>query len=101
MMKHIGIFLWNQKKKYVGVLIEQILVFMILMVCITSLLTTLEKYNQPGLVNTENTIYFGYMLHTSYTYEDMNQVGKAMNRVIENLKKQPYIEGICESVQFI
>jgi hypothetical protein len=101
MIKHIIILLLNQKKKYTGIFIEQVLVFVILTLCITSLLTALEKYNKPGLVNTENTIYFGYMLHTSYTYEDMNHVGKEMNHVVENLKKRPYIESLCESVQFI
>ena len=53
--------LWQERRKYAGVLMEQMLIFVILMVSMVALFEAINKYQEPGLLNTDNTI-FGYML---------------------------------------
>ena len=63
MIGHVLKMLWQERRKYAGVLMEQMLIFVILMVSMVALFETIDKYREPGLLNTDNTMIFGYMLH--------------------------------------
>jgi ABC-type antimicrobial peptide transport system permease subunit len=97
MIKHILKILWNQRKQFWGIIIEQIFVFIILMLCITSLLLIIKQYKKPGILDTENVMVIGYMatnIHAQYTLEDEY---KKMNELITNLKKNSNIIATTES----
>lgn len=101
MIKHISILIWNQRRKYFAIITEQIFVFIILLICMISLFESIAKYRAPGLLDSANTVYVGYMIHDGFTSENMSQIGTTMDVIIENLKKRPYVEAISESIQFI
>lgn len=101
MIKHIVILLWNQKRKYLALMLEHVLVFAILMVCMVSLFNAAAQYQSPGLLDSKNTFYIGYMMHNGYTRENMDQIGYTMDAIIESMKKRPYVQAISESIQFI
>ena len=58
MIAHILKLIWNQRKHYTGIFIEQVLVFIILTICILSFSEKVRLYLSPGNLNTENTIIF-------------------------------------------
>ena len=99
MIGHILKMLWQERKKYAGVLMEQMLIFVILMVSMVALFETIDKYREPGLLNTDNTMIFGYMLHGGGNGSpyDMRDVGQGMNIIIEKLKKEPFVVAITRS----
>lgn len=101
MIKHIFTLLWNQKRRYVSILLEQSLVFIILIVCLTSLVGAIKLYNSPGLLDTKNTLMFGYMMHTSFTREDTQHMSQQMDVVIDNLRKKEYVVAVSQSSNFI
>lgn len=102
-MKYIIINLWNQKRKYMWVLIEQALVFLILLLCVTTLSKTIEQYNSPGLLDVENVLVFGYSLgdNKGVSRDNIKKISRKMNTIINNLKEKPYIKAISKSTEFI
>ncbi len=101
MIKHIIILIWAQKKKYLTIISEHVLVFAILMICMISLLEAIAKYRAPGLLDSKNTIYVGYMVHSGFSEQNLTQIGNTMDLIIERLQKRSYVEAISESIQFI
>ena len=99
MIGHVLKMLWQERRKYAGVLMEQMLIFVILMVSMVALFETIDKYREPGLLNTDNTMIFGYMLHGGGNGSpyDMRDVGQGMNIIIEKLKKEPFVVAITRS----
>ena len=87
MIGHILKMLWQERKKYAGVLMEQVLIFIILMVSMVALFGAIDKYREPGLLNTDDVVVFGYMLHGggNGSQDDMRDVGQGMNIIIENM----------------
>ena len=51
MIGHVLKMLWQERRKYAGVLMEQMLIFVILMVSMVALFETIDKYREPGLLN--------------------------------------------------
>ena len=103
MIRHILKILWYNRRKYTGVLIEQVLIFIILMVSLVSLFEAISKYREPGLLNTDNVILFGYMLHgggggQGMSREEQSEVARCMDVIIEKMRKEPFVEAITESV---
>ena len=87
MIGHILKMLWQERKKYAGVLMEQVLIFIILMVSMVALFGAIDKYREPGLLNTDDVVVFGYMLHGggNGSQDDMRDVGQGMNIIIDNI----------------
>ena len=52
MIAHILKLIWNQRKHYTGIFIEQVLVFIILTICILSFSEKVRLYLSPGNLNT-------------------------------------------------
>ena len=99
MIGHILKMLWQERKKYAGVLMEQVLIFIILMVSMVALFGAIDKYREPGLLNTDDVVVFGYMLHGggNGSQDDMRDVGQGMNIIIEKLRKEPFVVAVTRS----
>lgn len=99
MIGHILKMLWQERKKYAGVLMEQVLIFIILMVSMVALFEAINKYREPGLLNTDNVMMFGYMLHGggNGSQDDMRDMGRKMDIIIEKLRKESFVVTITKS----
>ena len=62
MIRHVFKIVWNSWKIFCGIFIEQAVVFVVLMLVVVSVFGILSKIYSPGLLNTDNTVSFGYML---------------------------------------
>lgn len=101
MLKHIFIILWNQRRKYAVLIIEQMLVFAAMSLSLTILYDAVKSYRTPGNLDTDNVLSFGYMISGEYKPKVSSQSVQSMDVVKEKLEKKPYVEGISESLQFI
>ena len=54
--------LWNSRRSYRMLIIEQLSVFVVLAICFMSLFDMLGRYRDPGLLNTDNTVLFSMMI---------------------------------------
>ena len=99
MIGHVLKMLWQGRRKYAGVLMEQMLIFIILMVSMAALFEAINKYREPGLLNTDNAMIFGYMLHGggNGSLDDMRELGRGIDIVIEKLRKESFVEAITKS----
>ena len=97
MIKYLFVFLWNSRKKFTGILLEQALVFIVLMVCLTSLFDMLRQNKEPGLLDTENVALFGFMVPRQMDPAKRREVNLAMNAGIRNLRQWDYVESVSES----
>jgi ABC-type antimicrobial peptide transport system permease subunit len=96
MIKHILKTVWNQRRSYLGIFTEQILVAVILMLSVVSVTETIKKYKTPGLLDVENTFYIGYMFKEGIRRDVMINTQQSMDAVIENLRKLPYVKAITK-----
>lgn len=102
MIRHIIKLLWNNKRHYAGIFTEQMLVFVILVLCMVSLLKAFRNYRTPGILDTENVICLGYMqrLDCNISPQQMQDATQNLNSLIQKLKTLPYVEAISESNNF-
>ena len=87
-----------------GIGIEQVLIFIVLMVCMVSVVTAIKQYREPGLLNVDNRVGFGYMLldyGEKLDKKERNVLRRKMEVVLENLQAMPYVDGITESMGMI
>lgn len=103
MIKHLLILIWNSKKNYLGILIEQALIFVILMFWLSCLYQVLHEYTKPGLLDTENVVSLGYMAqpHIRANSPKMTGINKSVNAITDFLRKQPYVHAVSEGTSFI
>ena len=88
----------NSIKRFFGIFIEQILIFIILMLAIVSISVAVDKYNEPGLLNTDNVVNFGYSA-IDYRADNLDEVSRNMDILQENLKKSSNV--IALSVDYM
>lgn len=103
MIKHIFKIIWNEHKKYFGLFLEQTLVFIILLVSIISIFDAIKKYTEPGLLNTENQVIIGYILKNNGQHLNLieqQHISESMNVILDNLRREPFVEAITESFGF-
>jgi ABC-type antimicrobial peptide transport system permease subunit len=102
MIGHLLKLLWNKKRSYYGIFIEQVLVSIILMFCMVSLIDAVKKYHSPGLLDTDNTLLIGYMFQGGDGTPDIyNDAAQSMGVIIDNLRKLPFVEFISNSGNLI
>jgi ABC-type antimicrobial peptide transport system permease subunit len=97
MIKHILKILWNQKRDYYGIFIEQFLVTIILILSVVSVSESIKKYRSPGLLDVENTFTIGYMFGEGVQPEIRERTEQSMDVIIENLKKLPCVKAVTRS----
>lgn len=97
MIKHLITLLWNSRKKFSGIILEQSLVFIVLMVCMVSLFDMYKQYREPGLLETENVALFGFMAPRKMDADKRREINRAMNAGLRNIRQWDYVEGVSES----
>lgn len=99
MIRHTFKVIWNSWKSFYGIFVEQMVVCIILMLLVVSVFVTLGKIYSPGLLDTDNTVSFGYMLAEG---DDENgEVSGCIDVMIDELKKLDYVEEITQSMAMI
>ena len=99
MIRHVFKIVRNSWKIFCGIFIEQAVVFVVLMLVVVSVFGILSKIYSPGLLNTDNSVCFGYML--SEINDNTGEVDKRVDILIDNLKKLDCVVGITQSMAMI
>lgn len=89
MLRHTLKLIWNQRQNYTGILVEQTLVFIILMLCITTFSETVQQYLSPGILNTEHTYKVGFA--NKISTDSREEMERKLNVVIEKTKMSPTV----------
>lgn len=101
MIKQILKILWNDKKHFGGILLEQGIVFIVLVICIFSILKKNQQYNTPGNLAINNMVMLTYM-HTKghgNQYE-IYMTGKKFRVIMDNIMNLPYVNNLSRSMYF-
>jgi hypothetical protein len=93
-MKHLLKMLWNQRRSYSWIFIEQVLVTVILMLVAVSVLEAYKKYKTPGMLDVENMFIVACTFGKDATQDERYNSMQSMNVILENLKKLPYVKAI-------
>lgn len=101
MIRNILDILWNCRRKYALIFVEQAVVFAIVLICLAETVSAVRQYRSPGILETDNVVYFGYMMHGNMDTGGIVSTMKAMDAVVSDLKTEPYVEDISESVQML
>lgn len=101
MIKDILKILWNYRKLYLGIYIEQLCVFIILMISIVSLIGAINQYNSPGLLDTDDVLSFGYIIGAKgfQDKEVQKDVVNKMDIIADRLSREPYVTAISDNLQ--
>lgn len=95
--------LWKQRKNFIGIFFEQMLVFIILMLCAVSVAEKAEQYYSPGLLRTDHTVHFGYMFRQDQpnSQAQFDEMVRQMQQVMHNLRQLPYVTAVSSSHGFL
>ncbi len=96
MIRNILKIIWNNWKAYFGILVEQTVVFTILMLCVVSVGMAIKRYHEPGVLDTESTVCFGYMV--SKMDSETKKAKTMIHTVVDNLEKLSYVEAVTWSM---
>ena len=83
-------------KRFLGIFIEQALVFIILMLSIVSISIAVHKYNEPGMLNTADVITFGYT-ETNRKDSTLVEVRRKMAILVDDLKEDSNVIALTKS----
>ena len=78
--------IWNSRKRFSGIIIEQALVFIVLMLCMVTIISTIQKYRTPGLLNTKNVMLFGYTT-VDDSQDDLDEIYKNVDAIKSQAEK--------------
>lgn len=85
-------------KGFVGIYIEQALVFAVLLMCAVAILGKVKQYRVPGLLDTENTMVFGYTTpRNEMDWKEIARGRSALDRIGKEMSSLPYVEGATRS----
>lgn len=101
MIRYLLTFLWNSKRHFAGIFIEQMLVFVVLTICMISLSDMLEKYYEPGLLDTENVVSIGYMSDRTLDMNKREEQNRALDAILENMRQWEHVVDISESSSLV
>jgi ABC-type antimicrobial peptide transport system permease subunit len=90
----------HKNQGFIGIYIEQALVFIALMICGVSIFKKVELYRMPGMLDTDNTLIFGYAAsaqNENFNWDDVKNAMSNMKAINEELKTKNYIEGISKN----
>ena len=94
MRKFLLKMIWNRRNKVWEILVEQFFIVLVLMLCLGSLFSALKKYNDPGLLNTDNTFVFSCMPVNFNSRASLRESGRITSLVVERLRTNPAIESV-------
>ena len=98
MVKNILTIVWNNRQKIVWIYFEQVLVFIVLMLSSVSLARVADQYYTPGLVKSDDLVFFGYVVSASANYHGGNflDIANEMDAVLARLEKDPSVIAFTE-----
>ena len=94
MRKFLLKMIWNRRNKVWEILVEQFFIVLVLMLCLGSLFSALKKYNDPGLLNTDNTFVFSCMPVNFNSRASLQESGRITSLVVERLRTNPARESV-------
>lgn len=86
MLVHIFKIIFNEKKRYIYVFVEQIFIFIILMLSIVSFSSFYKKYNEAGRLDTENVLMLGFT-QRGLQGQDLIKANKEVYNLLEHIRK--------------
>lgn len=88
----------GRHKGFIGIYIEQALVFAVLMLCLVAIVDKIKLYRTPGLLDTENTMVFGYTTpRNEMNWEEIRSGRNALDKVGKEMTELSYVEGVTRS----
>ncbi|WP_455509762.1 ABC transporter permease [Butyricimonas paravirosa] len=93
------ILIWNDRKRFAGIFIEQILVFIVCMLCLVSIAFAIYEYNKPGILDTENVISVGYSV-INKNAGNLNDISRDFDQLLEKLRRNPNVKAISREDNF-
>lgn len=89
----------GRRKNFLGIYIEQALVFGVLMLCMVSVFNKIRVLRAPGLLDTENTMVFGFTTPRGSNYwNNVMEGNQVLNRIGEQMAEElPYVEGVTRT----
>jgi putative ABC transporter len=99
MLRSMLILIWNDRKRFAGIFIEQILVFIVCMLCLVSIAFAIYEYNEPGILNTENVISVGYSV-INKNAGNLNDISRDFDQLVEKLRRNPNVKAISREDNF-
>lgn len=99
MLRNMIILIWNDRKRFAGIFIEQILVFIVCMLCLVSIAFAVHKYNEPGILDTENVISVGYSV-INKNVDNLNDISCDFDQLLEKLSRNTNVKAISREDNF-
>lgn len=99
MLRSMLILIWNDRKRFAGIFIEQILVFIVCMLCLVSIAFAIYEYNEPGILDTENVISVGYSV-INKNAGNLNDISRDFDQLLEKLRRNPNVKAISREDNF-
>lgn len=89
----------GRRKNFLGIYIEQALVFGVLMLCMVSVFNKIRVFRAPGLLDTENTMVFGFTSsRTSMDWDDVFDGLNTLNKIGRQMSEElSYVEGVTRT----
>lgn len=89
----------GRRKNFLGIYIEQALVFGVLMLCTVSVFDKIRVFRTPGLLDTDNTMVFGFTTpRTAMDWENIIDGLNTLNKIGREMTEElPYVEGVTRT----
>ena len=96
-MRYVLKNIWNQRRKLVWISVEQCVVFILLMLCLTSVFKALWQYRQPGLPDTSDTVVMTFFPR-QYDKASITESSRAAKAISENLSGKEYVRSYTKGL---
>ena len=102
MLKHIFVLFFNQRKKYTGILVGQMLVFVVLLYCLMAVFEAIQRYYMPGMLETDNVVYFSNFRRGARGVIDGNYSDdEKINSLCKRLEACSMVEAVARTRFFV
>ena len=99
MLRNMLVLIWNDRKRFIGIVIGQTLVFIVCMICLVSISFAVHKYNEPGILDTENVISVSYSV-IDKSADDLSDISRDFDQLVETLRRNPNVKAISREDNF-
>ena len=99
MLRNMVTLIWNDRKRFIGIVIEQTLVFIVCMHCLVSISFAVHEYNEPGILDTENVISIGYSVMDKNA-GNLDDISRDFDLLVEKLRRNPNVKAISREDNF-
>ena len=85
----------SSNRRVSAIMVEQVLIFIILMISMVFITTTVDRYYEPGLVGVDNVVNF-----SCYRANSDDEVSRKMGILVEDLKKNSNVKAFSVEREF-